>query len=48
MNKNESAAASALVASGMRGRTWAISQRIAPEVLAAAVAGTNPGTRRWR
>ena len=43
MNKNESAAASALVASGMRGKTRVISQRIAPEVLAAAVVGTNPG-----
>ena len=48
MNTNESSAASALVADGMWGRTWAISQRIAPEVLAAAVVGTNPGTRRWR
>jgi hypothetical protein len=48
MKTNESAAASALVADGIWGGTWAISQRIAPEVLAAAVAGTNPGTRRWR
>ena len=48
MNTNESAAASALVADGMWGRMRAISQRIAPEVPAAAVAGTNPGTRRWR
>jgi hypothetical protein len=48
MNTNESAAAWALAASGMSGRTWVISQRIAPEVLAAAVVGTNPGTRRWR
>jgi hypothetical protein len=47
-----------LVAKGMWGRTWAISQCIAPEVLAAAVAETNPGqttlavmarggSRRW-
>jgi hypothetical protein len=48
MNTNESPAASALVANGIWGRTWVISQRIAPEVLAAAVAGTNPATRHWR
>jgi hypothetical protein len=48
MNTNESAAASALVANGIWGRRWVISQRIAPEVLAAAVVGTNPGTRRWQ
>jgi len=45
MNKNESAAVSALVASGMWDTTWVISQRVAPEVLAAAVVGTNPGHR---
>ena len=43
MNTNESAAASALVANDIWARRWVISQRIAPEVLAAAVVGTNPG-----
>jgi hypothetical protein len=58
MNTNESAAASALVANGIWGRRWVISQCIAPEVLAAAAVGTNPGhtalavmasggSRRW-
>jgi hypothetical protein len=43
MNTDASVAASMLVANGIEGRMCAISQCVAPEVLAAAAAGTNPG-----
>ena len=43
MNTSASVASSTDVANGMRGITCCITRRIAPRVLAAAVAGTKPG-----